>query len=132
MNVFTKPLLLFLFFLGVSAAPLCAQMTDEQKLQEVYGPTFFNGDQELKAQFLLLLQERIEYQQIPQTADEKYIHLDNVPLLNKFNPSLVHDAAVSDASTFNPLKYQMEFWARTPQVYRMNPNLVIVIYPQQF
>ena len=80
----------------------------------------------------MLLNERLKYEQVPETADEKFQNLQNVPLLNKFNASLVHDVSNFNELTFNPLKYQMEFFSKKTEVYRINPDWIIVITPQRF
>lgn len=103
------------------------------KIQEVYG----DKTQELvvndpiRLDFLNdLLSNRIKIIESPLTADDKYIKLSSVELLNKYNPSLTRDI-VFDPLNFNPLKYNLNFFPKTAMVYRVdNTNYLIVIHPQ--
>lgn len=76
---------------------------------------------------------RVKFKTIPRDAvNDKYIKLSTVALINKYNPGLQRDAVV-DPATFNPLKYDFVFSAKTPVVYRVdNTDDVIVIEPQSF
>lgn len=104
-------------------------LTDEDKIKQVYGNHFFDNVPELKAAFINLLENRIQYVAMSQQANEKYTHLNNVPLLNKINPNLVRDTSY-DPDNFNPLKYQMDFYAKSTMIYRIDSEYIIVIAPQ--
>lgn len=104
-------------------------LTDEDKIKQVYGNHFFDNKPELKNFFLHLLQNRIQIVSMLQEPSEKYAHLSNVPLLNKINPNLTLDMAY-DSNTFNPLKYQMNFYSKATMIYRIDSEYIIVISPQ--
>lgn len=107
-----------------------APMSNEQKIKEVYGVHFFDNKPELEDFFLYLLENRVQVVAMPQEPNEKYTHLNDVPLLNKINPNLVRDTAY-DPDNFNPLKYQMNFYAKGgTMIYRIDSENVIVIAPQ--
>lgn len=76
---------------------------------------------------------RVKFKTVPRDAvNDKYIKLSTVALVNKYNPGLQRDAVV-DPATFNPLKYDFIFSAKTRIVYRVdNTDNVIVIEPQSF
>lgn len=62
----------------------------------------------------------------------KFKKLSQVPLLNKYNSNLKRDD-VFDPSTFNPLKYNMNFYSfdAEPVIYLVdNTDYIIVISPQ--
>lgn len=105
----------------------------QQQIEEVYGSktsSFFQTNPDLWPFFEKLLNERIAYIQEPISFNEKYTKLSEVPLNNKYNPGLTRDGAFNIES-FNPLKYQMNFYAKTTMVYRIdNTDYLIVINPQ--
>lgn len=125
---------IFLFGLFMSTIPLYAQEAMlNHNISEVYGEENFQVIIEDEARynfFKKLLDFRIEYVEENYSMDEKFPKLSSVPILNKYNPSLSRDAFF-DPSTFNPLKYDMNFSSQTTQVYRIdNTPFLIVIKPQ--
>lgn len=121
-----------LFFVNIIF--LSAQNNNvQQKIEEVYGTktsSFFQTNPDLWPFFEKLLNERIEYKQEPISFNEKYTKLSEVALNNKYNPALTRDASFN-VESFNPLKYQMNFYTRTTMVYRVdNTDYLIVINPQ--
>ncbi len=77
-----------------------------------------------------LIENRIKIIESPFDDREKYIKLSSVSLLNKYNPALVRDEFF-DINTFNPLKYNLNFFSSKTEVYRIDrTNYVIVIVPQ--
>jgi hypothetical protein len=125
-----KVLLLFIFITQISL--IKAQSIDD-KISEVYGDvsgSFFRGNTELYAQFQNLLQNRIRVEQMPYENGEKFIKISSLTINNKYNNALAHAPFVNTES-FNPLKYNMDFFAKTTKVYRIdNTNLIVVIDPQ--
>jgi hypothetical protein len=120
-------LLVFGIFLSVQ---LTAQMSADDKIDEVYRPEFFDNNPELRQAFQILLNERIRYTRTPMGRNEKYTLLSTCNLNNKDNPSLTRDAAFNEL-TFNPLKYHMIFFSKTTQVYRFDgTDFLIIIAPQ--
>ncbi len=107
-----------------------AQQTTEQKIREVYGTAFFVNQPDLEPAFVRLIEERVHIQQLARVRGEKYPLLSQARLLDRFNPNLTRDTNF-DASNFNVLKYDLEFFARTTQIYRVdNTDYIIVIDPQ--
>ena len=77
-----------------------------------------------------ILTNRVKIEDLKFEADEKFPKLSSVELFNKYNPDLTRDSSI-DERTFNPLKYNFRFHAKTTLVYRIdNTDKVIVIYPQ--
>lgn len=76
---------------------------------------------------------RVEIKTRPISPGEPYTLLSTVILLNKYNPELKRDNAQNfNPETFNPLKYNFAFFAKTDQIYRVDgTNYIIVIHPQQ-
>lgn len=76
-----------------------------------------------------LVKERISIVTIPRTVDEKYAKLSEFNLFNIYNPNLKRDEVV-DVNTFNALKYDLTFFARTIMIYRIDDtDYVIFIQP---
>jgi len=123
--------LFFLFFTLCFAFQLSAQaLSADEKIDAVYAPPFFTNNAELRAAFTRLINERITYMRSPYQADEKYTLLSTCPLNDKDDPRMTRDTRF-DADTFNPLKYKMNFFARTTQVYRFDgSDYLIIITPQ--
>ena len=77
-----------------------------------------------------LLFERYEIVNEPIGKDEKFVKLSEVPLFNIYNSDLKRDV-VFNKETFNILKYDMRFFAKTDIIYRIdNTDFLIVIHPQ--
>lgn len=116
-----------------SSFTLKAQKTIESKINEVYGELngdFFKGNDNLHRFFTKLLTERIKIIEESYNDNEKYIKISSLTLTNKYNPLISHENFKS-INEFNPLIYQMDFFAKTTKVYRIdNTDLIIVIDPQ--
>ena len=129
-----KQLLLFsllLFFALIPEMVVAQQITTPtiQKITEVYGPSFPNDNPGMYQKMEDLLNNRIRYTQVAQEPNEKYTKLSSRGLLNKNNPSMTRDQTFNEG-TFNPLKYDLNFYAKTTQIYRIdNSNYLIVIDP---
>lgn len=103
------------------------------KIQEVYG----DKTQELvindpiRLDFLNdLLDNRIQIIESPLNDNEKEPKLSSIELLNKYNPALKRDVDF-DPLSFNPLKYNFNFFPKAASVYRVdNTNYLIVIKAQ--
>lgn len=81
---------------------------------------------------MYLLDERVEIKEEAFVADEKHQLLSTVPLFNKYNADLTRDTTVN-MSTFNVLKYNMDFFGVRSVSYRMdNTNFVIIIHQQAY
>lgn len=127
MHVFNRWLLL-IFCLSASLAQ--AQLSHDQKLEEVYGLHFFDNKPELKTRFYQLLDQRIHYVQEPMTVSEKYPKVSQMGTLSKNNAAITTDAGF-DPNTFNPLKYNLAFFSNTTQAYRIDgTDYILVIDPQ--
>lgn len=125
-----KIIILFAFILNISL--LKAQTVDD-KISEVYGDVngaFFRGNVGLYSQFQNLLQNRIKIEQMPYENGEKFTKISSLTINNKYNNALAH-APFINTESFNPLKYNMDFFAKTTKIYRIdNTNLIVVIDPQ--
>ena len=125
--------LVLVSFSSLSSNALKAQNTVDFKIHEVYGELngdFFKGNNELYNAFVKLLKERVQITEELFNQNEKYVKISSLALLNKYNSLVVHNNFKS-VSEFNPLKYQMDFFANTVKVYRIdNTDLIIVIDPQ--
>lgn len=126
--------LIMMLCLGFSFLKTNAQEVD-LRIQEMLGEklqeTLANEPQRIKA-FTELLENRLSVVKIPVNPKEDYVKLSTVPLLNKYNPALTRDAAF-DPATFNPLKYNLNFFSTKAEVYRIdNTDYIIMIKPQTF
>lgn len=122
---------LFLFFLNINQS---FSQQINPKIQEVFGSKtqeILNNNPEQIKLFTELLENRLKIVELPlSSVEDKYIKLSTMPLLNKYNPSLTRDV-VFDINTFNPLKYNLNFFSNKVEVYRIdNTDYVIVINPQ--
>jgi hypothetical protein len=103
------------------------------KIQAIYGDKmqeFAQSNPEQIARLNDLLDNRIKVINSPAAETEKYTKLSTVSLLNKNNPDLKRDVNY-DPVTFNPLKYNLDFFPVNPMVYRIdNTDYLIVITPQ--
>ncbi|HEX8562839.1 MAG TPA: hypothetical protein VF676_07665 [Flavobacterium sp.] len=112
---------------------LPATASVDQRIVEVFGDQLqqlvLNDALRLRDLNAILF-ERYEITEVPYSNDEKYTKLSEVPLFNFYNPGLVRDTAF-DRDTFNILKYDMRFFAKSDIIYRVdNTNYIIVIHPQ--
>lgn len=113
-------------------APLTIK--EKQQLEEVYGDKLqelvLTKPQRLK-DIKHILRNRVEYRQISNPRDQKPCPLlSQVSLFNNYMPNLKRDVAFNP-QTFNPLKYNFNFYARGSYMYRVdNTNYFIIIKSQ--
>ncbi|AUC82270.1 hypothetical protein [Lacinutrix sp. Bg11-31] len=114
-------------------APLSSQ--ELSFIKEVYSDKFdayvLNRPQKLK-DLKNLLRNRIIIKEMPELVGntEKYKTLAEAGLFNAYNSALTFDTTYNK-STFNVLKYNLEFYGRGSRVYRIsNTNFFIVILSQ--
>ncbi|WP_397362100.1 hypothetical protein [Olleya sp. R77988] len=83
--------------------------------------------------FKHLLRNRIVIKKMDNiTDDSKYTLLSNVELFNSYNSELKRDETF-DISTFNPLKYNLEFFRIGSIIYKIdNTNYYIIIKSQTY
>lgn len=138
----TSTLKAYLFIIGLSSTQLLfAQTTSnstsassdyqarQQKIEAVYGNSFFANKTSLLRQFHLLLSDRIEYKEAPASSNEKYPKLSSMPLSNKHQPVLAERGF--DPATFNPLVYKLPFFAKQTHIYRIDDSdFLLIIHPQ--
>jgi hypothetical protein len=124
--------LLFLLFTSTVSIKLNAQDIDK-RISEVYGnqtEQIFKNDPERLIKLNDLLENRVSIITSQKSGNDKYPKLSSVALLNKYNPDLKRDD-VFDASTFNVLKYDLNFFTNTSSIYRIdNTDFLIVIKAQ--
>lgn len=127
--------LLFLISVSINAQvteKLPIQITDiDNKISEVYQSEISNLDTEKIAFIKNLLNSRIAFYKEKNTPQDKYFKLSQISLYNKYNPQLERDVNF-DPNTFNPLKYNFNFYSQYDQVYRVdNSDIIIVIESQK-
>jgi hypothetical protein len=124
--------LLFFLFTSTVTIKLNAQDIDK-RISEVYGNNLehiLKNDPERLIKLNDLLENRFSVITSPNFVNDKYPKLSSVALLNKYNTELRRDD-VFDASTFNVLKYDLNFFSNTSSIYRIdNTNFLIVIKAQ--
>ncbi len=103
------------------------QTKEREFIVEVYGEQLDKSSQHYK-NLVDLLRNRIVFVKQSQEANEKYEKLSNMQLFNKHNKSLIKDDSFSQ--NFNPLKYNLVFYAKTTKVYRIDSDWLLVINPQ--
>lgn len=130
---------LFIFLLVFSSTlhsqvieKLQIQIADiDNKINEVYQSEISNLDTERINFIKYLLSHRISFYVEKNTPHDKYIKLSQVALFNKYNAELKRDLNF-DPNTFNPLKYNFNFYSQHTQVYRIdNTDYTIVIESQK-
>lgn len=113
-------------------APLTAK--ELAMLKEVYQDKLdkyvLSNKQRVK-DFKHLLRNRIVIKELPNiTDDSKYTLLSTVKLFNSYNPNLKRDDTFN-SSTFNPLKYNLDFFRIGSIIYKIdNTNYYIIIKSQ--
>lgn len=97
-------------------------------INEVFGNHITIDSQQYK-NLVELLQNRVSFTKSEITKDEKYTKLSEIKLFNKYNALLKRDETF-ESSTFNILKYDLNFYSSYPKVYRFdNSDWIIVIQP---
>lgn len=78
-----------------------------------------------------LINNRIEILESENEKNVQYEKLSSMSLYNRYNPELKRDE-VFDLATFNPLKYNLNFYSTSDVViYAIdNTNYILVIHPQ--
>lgn len=103
------------------------------RIREVYGnecEQIFKNDPECLIKLNDLLQNRVSIITSQKPINDKYPKLSSVGLLNKYNPDLTRDD-VFDSSTFNVLKYDLNFFSNDNFIYIIdNTDYLIVIKGQ--
>lgn len=105
----------------------------EEKINEVYGPSFFNGNSDGFNFYKRLLSERIQILEEQLTDKDKYPKISEFPRMDKNNSSIgIFSLEDFSIETFNPLYFQLDFTnSKNTQVYRIDgTNYVLVILPQ--
>jgi len=76
-----------------------------------------------------LIQNRISISKIPFDASEKYENTLYIPLLKTYNSKLEYDSEF-DINTFNPFKYQLNFFSKFTKIYRIaHSDYILIINP---
>lgn len=128
-----KRILLSLFFVAMSLFSK-AQQSIDSRIQEVYA----DKTQELvvnrPSRLVYLndiLQNRVIIETMVNEVGDKFPKLSQVELLNKYNPVLSREA-VFNPETFNPLKYNFEFFSKSDVIYRVDNTDYVIIIKSQF
>lgn len=97
----------------------------------VYGNEFVTNNPTLVTAYGEMMVNRIEYRSAPQDANEKYPLLSSYPVYNKVNASIQGaDFGNFDIQQFNPLMYNLEFFANLTQIIRIDgTDYLMIIHP---
>lgn len=135
-----KQLLLCVLMIGATSWLTAQQLNDQpvisqeniQKITEVYGSAFVEQNPNLVVFFDRLLNERISYQQLTQTSDEKYPLISSFGFNNKLNPNLIPLQPESfDPETFNPLIYGVGYTNKQILILRIDgTNYIMIVQPE--
>ena len=105
----------------------------DKRIVEVFGNQLENlvlNDTQRLSDLTDILDNRTEIIEQKNTSNEKYVKLSSVSLFNKYNQNLERDK-IFNKNNFNVLKYDLEFFAKSVKVYRIdNTNYLLVIQPQ--
>lgn len=103
----------------------------EGYVTEVYGDNFAASNPTLVTAFGTLLTTRIVFRAEAETSDEKYPRLSTLGLNNKTNPLIPAFSGGFDLNTFNPLRYQFDFFSDKTQIIRIDgTDLLMFVEPQ--
>lgn len=113
-------------------APLTAK--ELSHIQDVYGnhmqEDILSKPQRLK-DVKHILRNRIEIMELPGKDLSSFRNLSTVPLFNPYNQGVTRDV-IFDPSTFNPLKYQFNFYSREGSVtYRFDNSQYLIVIKSQ-
>ncbi len=113
-------------------APLTAK--EMKQIVEVYGEhaeeDILSKPQRLK-DVKHILRNRVEIIELPGKDLSSFTNLSTIPLFNHYNKGLSRDASYN-ANTFNPLKYQFNFYSREgSKTYRFDNSQFLIIIKSQ-
>lgn len=102
---------------------------EQQFIGEVFGANIAKDSQHYK-NLLILLRERVLFSNVALDQSEKFPKLSQQPLFNKYNGEIKRDVNF-DQSSFNVLKYDLNFFSPHTKVYRIdNTDWLIIINPK--
>jgi hypothetical protein len=109
-----------------------SQSQVEVYIAEVYGEGFVNNNPTLVDAFKVLLNDRISFQQIPVSEEDKYPLLTGYNLNNKWNSALPNFIPGNfNVQDFNPLRYGFDFFSGNTQIIRVDgTDYVMIVLPQ--
>lgn len=103
-------------------------------IQELFGNElayFKSIDPQRITFFKNVVQNRVSLLKENNTTNDKYPKLSSIVLFDKYNSNIKHEA-VFDASTFNVIKYKINFFSNETQVIRIdNTDYLLVISPNK-
>ena len=105
---------------------------EKKMLTEVYGETLQKnvlGNSPRLKSLKNILRNRVEIISLPNYYKD-YKLLSQVPLFNKYNSSLKRE--VFSKSTFNPLKYNFDFYAKQNQIFRIDHTDYYIVIKTQY
>jgi hypothetical protein len=111
-----------------------APLTNKEnvQLQEVYGEMLqdyvLNNPQRLK-DIKNILRNRVSVVELPNFKKEVTL-LSQVPLFSNYNKNLSRKRF--DKDTFNPLKYNFDFYSKDTKMYRVNHTNFYIIIKSQY
>lgn len=103
-----------------------------QKVAEVYGTSFVEQNPTLVAFFDRLFENRIAYQVVPQTANEKYPLISSFGINNKVNANIAPiNPETFNPETFNPLTYAVGYTNKHVLIIRIDgTDYLMIVQPQ--
>lgn len=102
---------------------------EQRFIEEVFGTNITKDSQHYK-NLLILLRERVLFSNVSLEQNEKFPKLSQQPLFNKYNTEITRDINF-DQSSFNILKYDLNFFSPYTKVYRIdNTDWLIIIDPK--
>ncbi len=104
---------------------------EKRMLSEVYDETLKNNilDNPPRLKSIKnIIRNRVKILNMPNYPKD-YTLLSQVPLFDKYNASMKRE--VFDKSTFNPLKYNFDFYANSTQVFRVDKTDYYIVLKSQ-
>ncbi len=133
-------LFILTLFVGVTLCAVAQELNPNpsvssvniQKIAEVYGNQFVEQNPTLVLFFNRLLTERISFEQVVLSAEEKYPVLSSFGLNNKVNSSISPiQSETFSPETFNPLTYLVGYSNKQPLVIRIDgTDFLMIVQPQ--
>lgn len=91
----------------------------------------FNSDSNRLALITNFYQNQLSVEYRPELREKEFESTNDLNLLNKYNPTLQRDTNYN-ASTFNPLKYNIQISPLYKRMYRIaNTDYIIIVVPNK-
>ena len=94
--------------------------------EEVYRNSEYTLNSEREGVIKLQI-DRIIFIKIPFVENETYKLLSTVIKMDKYNPTLNYDTSIFDTNTFNPLKYNFNYYLKRNQFFRIDDTEYVIM-----